>query len=106
MKKNENKPVTLVVTDLDGTLLTSDKNVSEKNKEAIRKLKEHGILFGIASGRPVESGLILASQDWKKPLEEMMDQKLIVKPEVRSLLERLICHTQNKLEQMAADGTA
>lgn len=63
MKKNENKPVTLVVTDLDGTLLTSDKNVSEKNKEAIRKLKEHGILFGIASGRPVESGLILC-KNW------------------------------------------
>ena len=53
------KPVTLVATDLDGTLLNSEKKVSEKNKEAIRRLKEHGILFGVVSGRPVESGLIL-----------------------------------------------
>ncbi|MCF0245348.1 MAG: HAD family hydrolase [Ileibacterium sp.] len=57
------KPVTLVVTDLDGTLLDSNKNVSEKTKEAIKQLKNHGILFGIASGRPVESGIILC-QKW------------------------------------------
>ncbi len=54
------KPVvTLVATDLDGTLLNSEKKVTEKNKEAIRRLKEHGILFGVVSGRPVESGMIL-----------------------------------------------
>lgn len=53
------KPVTMVVTDLDGTMLDSHKVVSPKTREAIKQLKEHGILFGIASGRPVESGLIL-----------------------------------------------
>ena len=58
--ENQNCPITtLVAVDLDGTLLTSEKKVSEKTKEAIRELKEHGILFGIVSGRPVESGLIL-----------------------------------------------
>lgn len=57
------KPVTLVITDLDGTLLDSEKKVGEETKEAIRNLKNHGILFGIASGRPVESGLILA-KNW------------------------------------------
>lgn len=54
------KPVTLVATDLDGTLLNGEKKVTEKTKEAIRDLKNHGILFGVVSGRPVESGLILA----------------------------------------------
>ncbi len=51
---NENE-VTLVVSDLDGTLLDSDKNVGEETKQAVRDLKNRGILFGIASGRPVES---------------------------------------------------
>jgi Cof subfamily protein (haloacid dehalogenase superfamily) len=60
---SENKPVTLVVTDLDGTLLDSHKKVSERTRKAIAALKEHGILFGVASGRPVESGVIL-SKDW------------------------------------------
>lgn len=54
-----NQVVTLVATDLDGTLLNSEKKVTEKTKEAIRRLKEHGILFGVVSGRPVESGMIL-----------------------------------------------
>lgn len=56
-------PVTLVATDLDGTLLNDEKNVSARTREAMKKLKEHGILFGIVSGRPVESGLILA-KNW------------------------------------------
>lgn len=57
------EPVTLVITDLDGTLLNSEKKVSEQTRQAIRQLKEHGILFGIASGRPVESGMVLC-HDW------------------------------------------
>lgn len=48
-------PVTLVASDLDGTLLDNKKQVSKENVEAIRKLKENGIMFGIASGRPVET---------------------------------------------------
>lgn len=49
------EPITLVATDLDGTLLDSNKNVSALNRDAIKALKTHGILFGIASGRPVET---------------------------------------------------
>lgn len=63
MENEKMKPVTLVITDLDGTLLDSDKNVSEENRKAIEQLKQHGILFGIASGRPVESGIFL-SEKW------------------------------------------
>lgn len=48
-------PITLIATDLDGTLLNSQKKVTELNRKAISKLKDHGILFGIASGRPVET---------------------------------------------------
>lgn len=59
------KPVTLVVSDLDGTLLNDKKEVSPANREAIQKLKEHGILFCVISGRPVESGVLLNEKDWK-----------------------------------------
>lgn len=57
------KKVTLVATDLDGTLLTGNKKVTEKTRRALQELKNRGIIFGIASGRPVESTLIL-SKDW------------------------------------------
>lgn len=57
------RKVTLVATDLDGTLLTGKKKVTEKTRNAIQQLKNRGIIFGIASGRPVESTLLL-SKDW------------------------------------------
>lgn len=50
-----NKQITLVATDLDGTFLDSQKRVSDINREAINQLKQHGILFGIASGRPTDT---------------------------------------------------
>ena len=41
----------VVVSDLDGTLLNSDQEVSELSKRVIRKLMEMGIQFYIATGR-------------------------------------------------------
>ena len=41
----------LVAIDLDGTLLNSYGEVSEKNKEAIQKAKNKGAEIVIASGR-------------------------------------------------------
>lgn len=52
MKKNQ---ITLIATDLDGTFLNSKKEVSEINRKAIQQLKYKGILFGIASGRPIDT---------------------------------------------------
>lgn len=56
--------ITLVATDLDGTFLNSKKEVSKLNQEAISALKHKGILFGIASGRPVETVHAML-EDWK-----------------------------------------
>ena len=41
------EPVTLIATDLDGTFLNSKKQVSDLNRKAVSKLKNHGILFRI-----------------------------------------------------------
>ncbi len=41
----------LVVTDVDGTLLDSKKEMSEKTKKAIHKIRENGVKFVIATGR-------------------------------------------------------
>lgn len=45
------KPIKMVVCDLDGTLLYSTKKVTERTKQAIRDLRKQGILFGVCSGR-------------------------------------------------------
>ncbi len=43
----------LVASDMDGTLLTSDKRISEKNLEAIRRIADMGCMFCLSTGRTV-----------------------------------------------------
>lgn len=47
----------VVVVDVDGTLVTTDKHVTQVTKEAIIKIKEQGVLFGVATGRAVSSAM-------------------------------------------------
>ena len=44
--------IKLVLADVDGTLVTKEKIVTERAKDAVRKLREAGIAFAITSGRP------------------------------------------------------
>lgn len=55
--------VHFVITDLDNTLLNNEKKVSLLNHQAIARLKEQGIYFGLASGRDYQSVFEL-SKDW------------------------------------------
>ena len=52
----------ILFTDLDGTLLTDDKKISSKNKEAIQKMLHQVNYFVICTGRPVASGRIVAKE--------------------------------------------
>lgn len=46
----------ILFTDLDGTLLNDDKQVSDGNRAAIERLLEAGHYMVVATGRPVKSG--------------------------------------------------
>jgi Cof subfamily protein (haloacid dehalogenase superfamily) len=45
-------PVRLLLADVDGTLVTQEKLLTERAVAAVRKLKEAGIAFAVTSGRP------------------------------------------------------
>ena len=45
--------IKLVTIDLDGTLFDKNKNISLKNKEAIKKARQKGCKIVIATGRPI-----------------------------------------------------
>ncbi|MCR5788603.1 MAG: Cof-type HAD-IIB family hydrolase [Lachnospiraceae bacterium] len=61
--KTEKKPgQMLLATDLDGTLLSSDKSVSRRNLDAITAMVNAGHKFVIATGRPVQSALTIAAR--------------------------------------------
>ena len=44
----------LVVADVDGTLVDKSKNFSDASRKVIDFLHDNGIMFGIASGRPID----------------------------------------------------
>jgi Cof subfamily protein (haloacid dehalogenase superfamily) len=45
-------PIRLLLADVDGTLVTSDKVLTDRAIEAVRSLGRAGILFAVTSGRP------------------------------------------------------
>ncbi len=48
----KDSPISAVLTDVDGTLVTKDKVLTERALGAVKQLRERGILFTITSGRP------------------------------------------------------
>jgi Cof subfamily protein (haloacid dehalogenase superfamily) len=46
------QPIKLILADVDGTLVTHDKVLTERAKAAVAKMRAHGIQFAITSGRP------------------------------------------------------
>ena len=46
------KTISLLLADVDGTLVTHEKVLTEKSKAAIAKLRDAGVKFAITSGRP------------------------------------------------------
>ena len=44
--------ISAVLTDVDGTLLTKDKVLTERALRAVKRLREQGLVFTITSGRP------------------------------------------------------
>jgi hydroxymethylpyrimidine pyrophosphatase-like HAD family hydrolase len=44
--------IRLVLTDVDGTLVTKEKLLTDRAKRAVQSLRDRGIVFAITSGRP------------------------------------------------------
>ncbi len=60
--KESDKMIKLAVLDLDNTLLSTDKTLSEENIEAIKTLRMDGISVAIATGRGFEMAEPFANQ--------------------------------------------
>jgi len=51
LKKEDLK---LIVADIDNTLVNYDRWLTDRTREVIRRLKDHGVEFALASGRPLD----------------------------------------------------
>lgn len=53
MKTIDNSKVKLLIADIDSTIIVKHGLLSEKSKRCIDTLREHGVYFGLATGRPL-----------------------------------------------------
>ncbi|HJR27437.1 MAG TPA: HAD family hydrolase [Pseudomonas sp.] len=51
------QPIRFLLSDMDGTLLLPDHSLSQRTIEAVRALREAGVLFSLATGRPPKAML-------------------------------------------------
>jgi Cof subfamily protein (haloacid dehalogenase superfamily) len=82
--------IAAVLADVDGTLVTTNKVLTPRAVEAIRELRERGVLFAITSGRPPRGMRMLV-----EPLEmdgpmAAFNGGIIVQPDMTIIDERTI----------------
>jgi hypothetical protein len=80
--------IRLLVADVDGTLVTDDKVLTEGSRQAVRRLRAAGIELAITSGRPPRGMAMLV-----EPLElttpiAAFNGGLFVKPDLTTIIER------------------
>jgi Cof subfamily protein (haloacid dehalogenase superfamily) len=56
------KKITILLADVDGTLVDSKKRITERAKTAIQKLNEAGLKFAVTSGRPPRGMKMISDQ--------------------------------------------
>src|ERR1700749_4555388 len=61
--------IKLLLADVDGTLVTPDKALTDRAVDAVRRLGEAGILFAVTSGRPPRGiGMLIEPPDLTPPI--------------------------------------
>jgi Cof subfamily protein (haloacid dehalogenase superfamily) len=74
--------IELLLSDVDGTLVRTDKSLSERSIEAVRRLGEEGIHFAVTSGRPPRGmAMLVEPLDLTTPLAAF-NGGLVVEPRV------------------------
>jgi Cof subfamily protein (haloacid dehalogenase superfamily) len=83
-------PIALVISDVDGTLVTTDKRLTAATRAAVRRLDQAGIGFTIASSRPpMGLGALVADLDLRLPLGAF-NGSTVVAPDLTVLSQTLI----------------
>ena len=47
--------IKMIALDLDNTLLNSNKEISQRNEDVLRRLHNHGIKILLCTGRPINA---------------------------------------------------
>jgi Cof subfamily protein (haloacid dehalogenase superfamily) len=82
--------VRLLLADVDGTLVTQDKVLTDRAVDAVRRLGEAGILFAVTSGRPPRGmSMLIEPLDIKTPIAAF-NGGLLVNPDMSVVEQRVL----------------
>ena len=87
---NNDRPISAVLADVDGTLVTRDKVLTERARRAVQRLRERGIAFTITSGRPPFGMRMLVEPLGLTLPMAAFNGGAIVRPDLSVLDERLL----------------
>jgi Cof subfamily protein (haloacid dehalogenase superfamily) len=84
------EPIRLLLADVDGTLVTQEKLLTERAIAAVRSLGEAGILFAVTSGRPPRGMEMLIEPLDLRTSIAAFNGGLLVDRDMRTLERRLV----------------
>lgn len=87
---DKDRPISAVLTDVDGTLVTKEKALTARALRAVRQLRERGIVFTITSGRPPFGMRMLVEPLGLTMPMAAFNGGVIVLPDLSVLDERLL----------------
>lgn len=83
-------PITAVLADVDGTLVTQEKLLSDRAIAAVGRLREQGIEFAVTSGRPPRGmSMLIESLALTTPISAF-NGGLIVRPDMSVLEQKTV----------------
>jgi Cof subfamily protein (haloacid dehalogenase superfamily) len=82
--------IRLLLTDVDGTLVTQDKVLTERAVEAVQRLNDAGILVAVTSGRPPRGMAMLVKPLGLQTPIAAFNGGLIVDPDMQVIEQRVI----------------
>src|SRR5690348_6137573 len=88
--RSPERKVSLLIADVDGTLVTKDKILTERAQRAVRRLHEAGIAFAITSGRPPRGmSMLVAPLELTTPIAAF-NGGMFVQPDLAILEQRTL----------------
>jgi hypothetical protein len=83
-------PIRLVLSDVDGTLVTNEKVLTGPAIDAVRRLRDAGILFAVTSGRPPRGmSMLIEPLGLDTPLAAF-NGGLFVEPDLSTIAQRTL----------------
>jgi Cof subfamily protein (haloacid dehalogenase superfamily) len=86
-------PIRLLLADVDGTLVTQEKVLTDQAVEAVHRLRDAGILFAITSGRPPRGMEMLIEPLGLETPIAAFNGGLIVNPDMTVIERRVLSET-------------